>query len=67
MNTYSMTCTCGHVTSVEANSREEAVSKMQGMMTEEAIKAHMDEKHPGESAPSMAETHANIEKNLQGM
>ena len=60
-----MTCSCGDVMKVEAENREEAVSKMKEMMTEDAIKAHSAEKHPGEPVPSVAEAHENIDKNLQ--
>ena len=35
--------------SVDAQTREEAVSKMQSMMTQDAIDVHMTEKHPGMS------------------
>ena len=55
-----MTCTCGHVMSAEAESRDAAVAQIQGMMTEEAIAAHMAEKHPGDAIPTVADIHAQI-------
>jgi len=62
---YSMTCTCGHEMSVEAENREEAVMKMQEMMTPEAIAAHWSEKHMGEDMqPSKEEMDAMIEEKL---
>lgn len=65
MNTFSMTCTCGDVMKVEASSREEAVQKMKAMMTEDMIAQHTAEKHPGEPAPSLEQTHMMIEKTIQ--
>lgn len=64
MAMYQMTCSCGDPMSVEAGSREEAVEKLQGTMTEEAIKAHMDEKHAGQPIPSVMEMHADIAQKL---
>ena len=60
-----MTCSCGDKMDVEAGSREEAVSKLKGMMDEKAIKAHMSEKHPGEPLISVADCHAQIERDLK--
>ncbi len=61
-----MTCTCGHEMSVEAENREEAVTKMQGMMTEEAIKEHMAANHKeGEAMPTKAMVDADIAEKLQ--
>lgn len=64
MNKFSMTCSCGHVFSVEAESRDEAVMKMKGMMDEAGVKAHMDEKHQGEPLMTVEKAHAEIEKGL---
>lgn len=64
MKKYNMTCSCGHMMEVEAKSREDAVAKMKDMMTEEAVKSHMKEKHPGEPVMSAKEYHAMIEKDL---
>lgn len=65
MNTYSMTCTCGHVMKVEAESREEAVQKMKAMMTEDMVAQHTAEKHPGEPVPSQEQVHMMIEQTIQ--
>lgn len=62
---YAMTCSCGHEMSVDAENRDEAVSKMKMMMGEQAIAQHMAEKHPGEPMVSVGEVHAGIEKDLQ--
>lgn len=63
---YSMTCTCGDVMSVEAESREEAVEKMKGMMAQrEGIAQHMADKHPGEPVPSLEQVQAMITQNIQ--
>ncbi len=62
---YTMTCKCGDEMTVEGESREEAVAKLKSMMDEAAIKAHMDDKHPGEPAMSVAECHEMIEQELK--
>ena len=59
-----MTCPCGDVMDVEAENRAEAITKMQGMMTAEAIAAHMTEKHPGQPVMSVAECHAMIAQDM---
>ena len=63
--TYTMTCTCGETMSVETADRGEAVGKFKGMMDENAISAHMAEKHPGQPLMSVAACHAMIEKEVQ--
>jgi hypothetical protein len=60
MSQYSMTCSCGDTLSAEASSRDEAVKKIQGMMTADAISAHMTQKHPGQPIPSVADIHGQI-------
>ena len=65
MSTFSMTCSCGHVMSVDAPNRGEAVKKMKGTMNESAIKAHMAEKHSGKPMMSVADVHKGIEQGLQ--
>jgi uncharacterized short protein YbdD (DUF466 family) len=62
MSQFSMTCTCGHVISVDALDREEAIQKMKGMMTPSAIAQHMSEKHPGDPVMSTKEVHTMIEQ-----
>ena len=65
MNTFSMNCTCGDPMSVEAGSREEAVTKLQDMMNAEAIAEHMAKRHPGSPIPTVSMVHGDIAKNLQ--
>ena len=62
MNKYSMTCTCGQEMTVDADSREQAIEKLKGMMTEEAIAQHCAEKHPGEPVPSKEQSDEMIEQ-----
>lgn len=64
MQKFSMTCSCGDTMTVEADSREEAVSKMKGMWDEAAVTKHMTEKHPGEPMISVADAHAQIDQKL---
>ena len=59
-----MTCSCGDVMDIEAETRGEAVSKMKAMMTQEAIASHMAEKHPSDPVMSVEDCHAMIEKHL---
>ena len=47
---------------VDADSREQAVEKFKGMMTEEAIAQHCAEKHPGEPIPSKEQSDMMIEQ-----
>lgn len=63
MNTFSMTCNCGDKMSVEAENREEAVTKMKGTMNQAAIDAHCAEKHP-DMKLTEAEVHAQIDEKL---
>lgn len=61
-----MKCSCGHIMTVDADSREEAVVKMKAMMTQEALDAHMKQYHkPDEQMPTLAEAHQQIEMMLQ--
>ena len=64
MNKFNMTCSCGDTMTVEAADRNGAVAQFKAMMTEESIKAHMDEKHPGQPTISVADCHAQIEKDV---
>ena len=61
---FQMTCSCGDVMAIDAENREEAIVKMKAMMTQEAVDAHMAEKHPGQMM-TMADAHMGIEKDLQ--
>ena len=63
MAQYHMTCSCGHDIKVDAKNRDEAVSKIQSMMGEKAIDAHLKEKHKGEPVPSVAQVHQMIAQN----
>lgn len=65
MNSFSMTCTCGHTMTAEAGTREEAVQKIKAMMTPAAIAQHMAEKHPGQPALAVNQVHAMIEQAVQ--
>ena len=60
---YSMKCMCGDVMDMEAENREEAVRKFKEMMTQDAIDAHMAEKHPGQHM-AMTDCHAMVEKEV---
>lgn len=64
---YSMKCTCGHIMTVDAESREQAVELLKDEMTEERISEHMDEMHPGEPVPSQEQFNMMIEqKTVEG-
>ena len=63
MQKFSMTCTCGDIMSVDAETREEAVTMMKGMMTQTAIDAHCAEKHP-DMKLTEAQVHADIDTKL---
>lgn len=65
MSEYSMACSCGDLMNCEADSRDEAVEKLQGIMTEETIEAHFAAKHPGDDVPGLEEIHSQISQNLQ--
>jgi hypothetical protein len=66
MANYSMTCTCGHVVTLEASSREDAVRQFQTMMTAEAIDQHFAERHsPSEPKPTVEQAHAMIAEMTQ--
>ncbi|MGE5042342.1 MAG: hypothetical protein ACM3IJ_05585 [Candidatus Levyibacteriota bacterium] len=61
---YSIICTCGDLISVDAQTRDEAVERMEEMMTPEAIDAHFADNHPGEIPPSKEEMGIMIEQQL---
>ena len=65
MQSYSMTCSCGDELKVDAENREAAVEKLQAIMNEDAIKAHMAEKHPDEEVLTVAQIHDQIEEELE--
>lgn len=64
MGSFQYTCQCGDVVKVDAENRDEAVTKMKVMMDETAIAKHMGEKHPDMPVMSVADCHAAIEKDL---
>ena len=43
-----MMCSCGEIISVKADTRTEAVSRIERMWREGEISKHMKDKHPGE-------------------
>ena len=62
---YSMKCTCGHVMTVDAADRTEAVTKMKTMMTQEMLDDHMNKFHkPDEPRPTLEQSHMMIEQNV---
>lgn len=64
--TYSMACSCGHEMKVDADSREAAVAKMQGMMTQAELDKHMAKYHKeDEPEPTLKQVHAQISANLK--
>ncbi len=50
---------------VEADDREAAVAQFKDMMDEAGIKAHMDEKHPGDPVMAVADCHAMIDREVK--
>ena len=64
MDTYEMTCTCGHVLKVDASTPDEAIGKMKEMMDEAAINEHWEEMHAGEPVPRVQDVHRMIETEL---
>ena len=65
MNTYSMTCSCGDVMTVDAENRDQAVSDLKAKMTADEIAKHMAAKHPDQPVPPVDMIHASIEKDLK--
>jgi hypothetical protein len=59
---FSMTCTCGHVMSVEAPSRQDAVQKLKGIMNADAVATHMADRHAGQPVPPVSAVHAMIDQ-----
>lgn len=64
MKTFSMTCSCGHVMSVQAKNRDEAVARMKAMMSPAAVEEHMRTLHPGEASIPVSRVHSMIEQGL---
>ncbi len=63
MTTYNMTCICGESMSLEAGSREEAVSMFKAGMDQAAIDAHLAQNHKDDAQkPTLAQVHAMVEQ-----
>jgi hypothetical protein len=61
MQSFSMTCTCGHTMTVEANNRDDAIGMFRAGMTQEALDQHFQERHsPSEPKPTLEQAHASI-------
>ncbi len=63
---YSMTCTCGHVMSVDADSQEEAATKLKEMMTQEELDKHWADMHTNDTGPkpTIEQSQAMIEQTV---
>jgi hypothetical protein len=61
---YELGCECGEKVSVDASSHEEALTKVKEIMNEDAIKKHLEEKHPGQPLMTIEQAHAMVDKNL---
>lgn len=67
MKKYSMTCTCRHVMTVDANSKEEATVKMKQMMDQKGLDDHWTANHAGQpmdQKPTLVQSHAVIDQML---
>jgi len=62
MNKYSMTCSCGHEYSVDAENKEGAVEQLKEMMPDDKIAEHFAEKHPGDPVPTREQADGMIEQ-----
>jgi hypothetical protein len=60
METYQLACSCGDIMEVRADSKEDAVQKLNTMMDERTIEAHYMSKHPDEEIPTVAMVHEMI-------
>lgn len=64
MKKYSYKCTCGHVMTLDAMSKEDAFEKFKAMMSPDAIKLHYEDKHPGQPLPTSEEFANNLENGI---
>lgn len=66
MKKFSMKCSCGHVFTVDANAKEEAVEKMKEMMDQNAIEQHWMQNHQNDPMPkpTLEQSHMQIEQNM---
>ncbi|UCH80293.1 MAG: hypothetical protein JSW20_11180 [Nitrospiraceae bacterium] len=62
---YELKCNCGETVSVDASSREEALSQVKEIMNEDAIKKHMSEMHPRQPIMTIDQAHAMVDQNLK--
>ena len=63
MADFSMQCTCGHVMTIDAANRDEAVAKFKAGMTQQALDEHMAQYHqPGEQKPTLEQAHGMIDQ-----
>jgi hypothetical protein len=67
MSQYGMTCSCGHQLKADAKNRSDAVTKIEAMMSKDAIAAHMKEMHKGEPVPTVAQVHQMIAQNTAAL
>ena len=64
MASFTMTCTCGDVITLDAPDRDAAVGQLKGMMDEAGIAHHFAEKHPGQPVPPVDQVHAMLEQGV---
>jgi hypothetical protein len=65
MSAFKMDCSCGDSVQVDAANRNEAVSKLKGMMDANGIAQHFKDKHPGQPVPPVAAVHQMIEQGVK--
>lgn len=62
MESYSMTCSCGHTDALLADNREQAVETFKQGMTQEALDQHFAQHHqPSDTKPSLDQARQGIE------
>lgn len=64
MTTYVVECSCGHDFKVQAGDKEEAITRLTGMMDSDAIREHFTSYHQGEPMPGIDEVHAHIANDI---
>jgi len=63
MADFSMQCTCGHVMTIDAANRDDAVAKFKAGMTQQALDEHMAQYHKAdEPKPTLAQAHGMIDQ-----
>ena len=67
LNTYTVSCSCGHDIKVNAPDMETAIRQMKMMMDGEGIEDHFDTYHKGQDIPTVDEVHAHIEQDIEEM